>query len=310
MSLIIAEQSPSYFIDIVTSAMTNERSRLAYKKDLDQFIQASNRMHPDLSISMRMDSWRNSLSKTLAPSSVNRKLSAVAKLVEVMYREGAIELSELQKTKMVKRMKVRGSRVGRWMNQEEAQRLLDSPDASTLMGARDKALIGVLLGCALRRAETSRLAWSDMQSVKGKSGNNLYAFTNTIGKGDKVHTTAIPDWVLQLITDYYWKLREHDSRLVDPFQPIFITFYRDMKVRGQMTSQTVYNIVKKYGEKEGIPISPHDFRRTFAKLALINGGTVKEISDVLAHESLDTTMRYIQDIEDYERSKELVTMAV
>ena len=50
-----------------------------------------------------------------------------------------------------------GVRSGRWLTLRQAQALLNVPDISTTKGMRDRAIIAVLLGCALRRCEVAAL---------------------------------------------------------------------------------------------------------------------------------------------------------
>lgn len=62
----------------------------------------------------------------------------------------------------------------------------------------------------------------------------------------------------------------------------------------RITEQAVYNIVKSYAEKllkEGI--SPHDLRRTFAKLAHKGGSPIDQIQLSLGHDSINTTEKYL-----------------
>ena len=50
-----------------------------------------------------------------------------------------------------------GVRSGRWLTLRQSQALLNVPDISTTKGMRDRAIIAVLLGCALRRCEVAAL---------------------------------------------------------------------------------------------------------------------------------------------------------
>ena len=53
----------------------------------------------------------------------------------------------------VKGAKKLGIRLGNWLSANEARALWQSPNAETLKGKRDRAMIAVLLGCGLRRRE-------------------------------------------------------------------------------------------------------------------------------------------------------------
>jgi site-specific recombinase XerD len=59
--------------------------------------------------------------------------------------------------------KKRGVRLGNWLTAEEARRLWQSPDADTLKGKRDRAILAVLLGGGLRRRELADLDFRHLQ---------------------------------------------------------------------------------------------------------------------------------------------------
>jgi site-specific recombinase XerD len=44
-------------------------------------------------------------------------------------------------------------RVGNWLTAEQGKKLLDAAEADTLRGKRNRAMLSLLIGCGLRRAE-------------------------------------------------------------------------------------------------------------------------------------------------------------
>ena len=56
-----------------------------------------------------------------------------------------------------------GIRAGNWLSLRQAQAFLNAPDISTTKGLRDRAIIAVLLGCALRRSEVAALTMAHIQ---------------------------------------------------------------------------------------------------------------------------------------------------
>ena len=63
--------------------------------------------------------------------------------------------------------------------------------------------------------------------------------------------------------------------------------------RQQISSETVRDVVKIHARKCGFSISPHDLRRTYAKLSFKNGAKIDQIQLNLGHESLATTQVYL-----------------
>ena len=94
----------------------------------------------------------------------------------------------------VKGVKSAGTRVGNWLTQAQAQALLDAPDADSVKGMRDQAVLGVLLGCGLRRSELAALDFVHIQQRDGR-----WAIVDIVGKGKRVRTVPMPAWTRVLI---------------------------------------------------------------------------------------------------------------
>ena len=60
-----------------------------------------------------------------------------------------------------------------------------------------------------------------------------------------------------------------------------------------MTAQSVFEIVERYSNRLGVPVAPHDLRRTFAKLAHRGRAPLEQIQLSLGHASVQTTERYM-----------------
>jgi len=83
-----------------------------------------------------------------------------------------------------------GNRAGNWLTREQARRLLARPDIDTIEGKRDRAILAVLLGCALRRSELATLESWHVQQRDGR-----WVFVDLVGKGKRVRTVPIPPFV-------------------------------------------------------------------------------------------------------------------
>ena len=63
---------------------------------------------------------------------------------------------------------------------------------------------------------------------------------------------------------------------------------------GPITAQAVFEAVAGYARKAGLDrITPHDLRRTFAKLAHLGRAPLEQIQISLGHASINTTERYL-----------------
>ncbi|MBX7134027.1 MAG: tyrosine-type recombinase/integrase [Fimbriimonadaceae bacterium] len=89
--------------------------------------------------------------------------------------------------------KVRGAkrqvRAGNWLSQDQAQQLLLLPNDKTLKGKRDQALLALLLGCGLRRAELAALKIEEVQQRDGR-----WVIVDLEGKGNRVRSVPMPNW--------------------------------------------------------------------------------------------------------------------
>jgi integrase len=77
---------------------------------------------------------------------------------------------------------------------EQGRALLSTFDRISLRGKRDYAMVAVLLGCGLRRAE---LAAAQVQDVQQREDH--WVFADLIGKGGHIRTVPIPDWVAEAV---------------------------------------------------------------------------------------------------------------
>jgi integrase len=88
---------------------------------------------------------------------------------------------------------IRGVRLGKWLTREQAEKLLSAPP-STLMGLRDRAILGLLIGCGLRREELANLTFAHLQQREGR-----WVIADIVGKGRRVRTVPVPGWAKGLI---------------------------------------------------------------------------------------------------------------
>ena len=84
--------------------------------------------------------------------------------------------------------------VGNWLSSDQAKPLLETADGEDLRSIRDLAMMAVLLGCGLRRAELSALEVADMEIRQGH-----WAIVDLIGKGSRVRTVPMPMWVKESV---------------------------------------------------------------------------------------------------------------
>src|SRR5215469_15043146 len=94
----------------------------------------------------------------------------------------------------VKGVKPLGRRIGNWLSGDQAQDLLNSIPQRTLRGRRDAVIIGLLLGCGLRRSEAVALRLDQIQLRE-----DHWVIADLYGKGGRLRTVPVPGWCKALI---------------------------------------------------------------------------------------------------------------
>jgi site-specific recombinase XerD len=132
--------------------------------------------------------------KKTSAATVRRKLSALSSLFEHLCERNAVTHNPV---KGVKRPN-EGSNEGKTpaLGDSQARTLLNSPDAESLKGKRDRAMIAVLLFHAMRREEVVKLKVKDLQMRQG-----VLHFKIT-GKRDKISYLPVNAEALRLIDEY------------------------------------------------------------------------------------------------------------
>jgi site-specific recombinase XerC len=130
----------------------------------------------------------------LSAATINLHLCAIRRLADE-----AAEISMLSPElaigiRRVKGVKRLGRRIGNWLSGDQAQNLLNSIPQSTPRGRRDSALIGLLLGCGLRRPEAVGLRSDQIQLREGH-----WVVADLYGKGGRLRTVPVPGWCKALI---------------------------------------------------------------------------------------------------------------
>jgi site-specific recombinase XerC len=171
---------------MVLDSVPSPNSRRNYGKALDDLFALS--AGRPLTRALFME-YRASM-EALAPSTINVRLSAVRKLVAEARQNGMIGVEDAASLSEVPNIRQKGTRLGNWLTREQAKELLVVPDRSTLKGKRDYVILGLLVGCALRRQEVATL---DVETIQLREGR--WVLVDLEGKGRRVRTVAVPVWV-------------------------------------------------------------------------------------------------------------------
>lgn len=163
---------------------------------------------------------------------------------------------------------------------EEVETILSQPNAKTFAGKRDRAIIEILYSTGVRHRELSELTLLDV---------SLSEETLSIrqGKGSKDRVVPLGRAAARYL-GIYLKAREKVSSCGPA---LFITAY------GEKLDYHTYNpILHKYAVLAMIekPVTCHAMRHTCAVHMLEGGADVRSISELLGHESIESTQIYLR----------------
>jgi integrase len=80
---------------------------------------------------------------------------------------------------------------------------------------------------------------------------------------------------------------------------VFRSIHHNGVINGGLDPTAVYQIIERIAAEAGLgKLTPHDLRRTFAKLSRQGGAPMETIQKTLGHSSIATTERYVQTGEE------------
>jgi site-specific recombinase XerD len=169
-----------------------------------------------------------------------------------------------------------------FLNTDQMERVLSSPDTSTVVGLRDRAILETLFSTGLRVSELSRLNRDQIDLERREFG--------VVGKGSKPRVVFLSDDAAEWIGRYL------DTR-EDHFKPVFIRYSRGVNMskdgeKMRLTPRSIQLVVSKYSRGLPVKATPHTLRHSFATDLLSAGADIRSVQEMLGHESIRTTQVY------------------
>jgi len=212
--------------------------------------------------------------------------------VSLLYLSG--NASQIER-KPVYRKKIQG------MSKEAVKALLETPDLSTKTGRRDLAFLVLMYGTATRIDEVLSLKVGQIQLNANKP------FANIVGKGSKIRTMYLLPKAVAHLKKYIQEFHGDSPNLDD-----YLFFSRNGG--GKISQMAISKRLKKYAAMAHtvcaeVPekLHAHQIRHAKASHWLEDGMNIVQISFLLDHKQLDTTMIYLDVTTEQER-KALATL--
>lgn len=235
---------------------------------------------------------RARLSEKYAPATTNLSLVAIRRVQRCAWRMGLMTMEQYERAADV--TSIKGSREprGRHIAAHEIRDLFEACASRDLwMGSRNAALLSLLFGAGLRRAEAVAVRLDDLDMQTGA--------VTVIGKGNKERTSYLPEGALEAVRIWIATMRplirKPGGRLANGPEPDTSCVLLSAKygTRGPMAESSVLYVVNQIAKRAGVrPFSPHDMRRTMIGEMLDVGIDISTVQRIVGHASPTTTSRY------------------
>jgi integrase/recombinase XerD len=213
----------------------------------------------------------------LSPSTIARRVAAVRGYHRFLIVEG---IQDDDPTRLLETPRRAGS-FPKALDVEEVLAVLATPDATTALGRRDRAILEFLYGTGARVSEATGL---DLTDIEWESRTVLIT-----GKGDKQR--VVP-------------LGSHAVAAIEAYLPDRLALRRSgaddgalfLNARGRRLSrQGIHGIVRKAARSAGVDVarvSPHVLRHSAATHMVEGGADLRTVQEMLGHANISTTQVY------------------
>lgn len=175
------------------------------------------------------------------------------------------------------------------LTKEAVKVIMEEPDQSTRTGKRDLVFMIIAYGTAARIDEILSIKLKDIHLTDKKP------FINIIGKGNKMRALyLLPKAVVHIRK--YIELFHGDN----PDPEAYLFYSRNGDIQTKISQKAIEKRLHMYGQRAhekcaDIPINlhAHQFRHARATHWIEEGINIAEISVLLGHEQIATTMRYL-----------------
>jgi site-specific recombinase XerD len=238
-----------------------------------------------------------------SPETCNNRLAGIRKFLGYLGQREVGTLHLSFETTNIERMKTTEKKAP-GMSRDAVAALIAASDTSTSAGRRDQTLIVTMYGTAARLDEMLSLKVEQLHLTES------FPYVVFIGKGQKIRTLSLEPKAVEYLTCY---LRDFHNGNPDPEAYVF--YSRNSGLHKKMSQTAVNSRLKSLAAvahetcAEVLPnVHAHQFRHARASHWLEEGVNIVQISLLLGHANLSTTMIYL-DITMDQKLAALETLA-
>lgn len=279
----------------------SEETRRAYSRVIKEFFLFVGNIHPQDVVPEDGIRFRDKLQKRkLRAVTVAFKLRVISSFYEYL-RDGGIVSRNPISRRFVQPPKVPTDPTGRALIPKEVRNLLSGPKRDEPEGARDYAIMLVMLRLSLRVNDLRSIRTSGIKWSHGR-----WTLRCKIKGGDEL-TWPLPKDVKAAI-DEYLKLDKkrrnllncggEDAYLFQPFKN-----HRTLEYDRALSARMIWNIIKHWGDFTGVgKVTPHDLRRTAITRAWEQLHDARRVLLMSKHRTVQSLMRYIHSRDNMEEN--------
>jgi len=237
-----------------------------------------------------------------SPETCNTRLAALRTFIKYLGKQDVKYLYLSGAATQIDRRKTTDRKVT-GMSKEAIRSLLAAPNPATKAGRRDIALMVTMYSTATRMNELLSLKIKNLHLEVKKP------HVTVIGKGDKIRTVYLLPKAAAHLQAYL-----ADAHGENPLPESYVFYSRNKGISGQMCQNAVNKQLKKHAFSarqvcKDVPenIHAHQLRHAKASHWLNDGMNIVQISFLLGHAHLETTMVYL-DITTEQEANALATL--
>jgi integrase/recombinase XerC len=280
----------------------------AYDVDISQYLahvaaETGRRIGELLPSDLHRDSVRahiHQLGKAgVARSSVARKISALRSFMRYLRREALLDADPTALAVSPRRQQT----LPVHLSEQEMVRLLETPDAGSPLGRRDRAILELFYASGLRLSELESLDLDNldlggrMVRVLGKGGKErIVPFNRSAERAIRAWLKDREIILAERRTRHEERSQERRTARRTPTsrggamaEPVFVN-HRGTRLTGRSVDRLLRRYALQCACQTGI--SPHALRHSFATHLLQRGADLRAIQELLGHARLSTTQRY------------------
>jgi integrase/recombinase XerD len=257
----------------------------AYEADLVGFLSFMDKKEKkdssDIDLSLFRDYLKSIDNKKYSRRTIIRKHSSFVNFFRFLESKDLMENQLSQLTSAPRKSHL----IYKFLSVKEVERLLEAISGVDSISIRDRALFEVLYSTGSRVSELSSIKLKDIILEKDE--------ITVLGKGRKYRTVYLNSEARRHLSRYmdirsgFLFNKKEQSYKSSPF--LFLN-----KRGSRLSTRMIRKILTKYLVKAGIEknISPHGIRHSYATHLIEQGAGIREIQELLGHESISTTQIY------------------